>query len=155
MLFLQAALNGDRKHQVVSRSAEKIAQDAKAATNAGARSVNVHVFNDEEAEALNAHACSRVLNAIRVKAASTWCRPCRSVIPRSSDKLRSGSHGRALHNPTVAQAMQRLHVKLDIGLDRHEARGRAAEHTFAPPPVAPFIPPLTWTPPCRNTMNRE
>jgi len=65
MLFLQAALNGDRQHPAVPRSAEKIAQDAKAAIEAGAQSIHVHAFNDQEAETLDARACSRVLKAIR------------------------------------------------------------------------------------------
>jgi uncharacterized protein (DUF849 family) len=65
MLFLQAALNGDRQHPAVPRSAERIAQDARAAIDAGAQSVHVHAFNDEGVETLDACACSRVLKAVR------------------------------------------------------------------------------------------
>jgi uncharacterized protein (DUF849 family) len=65
MLFVQAALNGDSKHPAVPRTAEQIAQDAKSAVAAGARSVHVHAFNDDGAETLEGYACAKVLRAIR------------------------------------------------------------------------------------------
>jgi uncharacterized protein (DUF849 family) len=65
MLFVQAALNGDSKHPAVPRTADQIAQDAKSAVVAGARSVHVHAFNDDGEETLDGDACARVLRAIR------------------------------------------------------------------------------------------
>ena len=65
MVFLQAALNGDRNHPAVPRTAEQIAQDAKAAVASGARSVHVHAFDDNGAETLDGDACAKTLRAIR------------------------------------------------------------------------------------------
>ena len=65
MLFVQAALNGDSKHPAVPRTAGQIAQDAKSAIVAGARSVHVHAFDDDGKETLDGNACAEVLRAIR------------------------------------------------------------------------------------------
>ena len=65
MLFVQAALNGDRKHPAVPRTADQIAQDAKAAVAAGARSVHIHAFDDDGAETLGSDACAKALRATR------------------------------------------------------------------------------------------
>jgi uncharacterized protein (DUF849 family) len=65
MLFVQAALNGDRKHPAVPRTAEEIARDAKSAIVAGAQSVHVHAFDDNGTETLEGDACAKVLRAIR------------------------------------------------------------------------------------------
>jgi uncharacterized protein (DUF849 family) len=65
MLFVQAALNGDRKHPGVPRTADQIAQDTKAAVAAGAQSVHIHAFNDDGDETLDSDACAKALRAIR------------------------------------------------------------------------------------------
>lgn len=65
MVFIQAALNGARKHPAVPRTADQIAQDAKAAVAAGARSVHIHAFDDDGAETLEGDACAKVLRATR------------------------------------------------------------------------------------------
>jgi len=65
MLFVQAALNGDRKHPAVPRTASEIAADAKAAVAAGAHSVHIHAFNDKGEETLEGDACARVVRATR------------------------------------------------------------------------------------------
>ncbi len=65
MLFVQAALNGDRKHPGVPRTADQIAQDTKSAVAAGAQSVHIHAFNDDGAETLDSDACAKTLRATR------------------------------------------------------------------------------------------
>src|SRR5450756_2321164 len=65
MVFIQAALNGDRKHPAVPRTADQIARDAKAAVAAGAQSVHIHAFNDDGAETLDSDACAKALRATR------------------------------------------------------------------------------------------
>ncbi len=65
MLFLQAALNGYRDHPAVPRTADEIAQDAKAAVAAGAHSVHVHAFDEGGVETLEGEACARTLRAVR------------------------------------------------------------------------------------------
>ena len=65
MVFLQAALNGDRQHPAVPKTAEEIAEDAKAAIDAGAHSVHVHAFDDYGKETLYSIPYARVLKAIR------------------------------------------------------------------------------------------
>ncbi len=64
-VFLQAALNGDRVHPGVPRSAGAIAEAARAAVEAGAQSVHVHVFHDAGRETLDGIACGKVVRAIR------------------------------------------------------------------------------------------
>ena len=63
--FLQAALNGDRLHPAAPRTPAAIADAARAAVHAGARSVHVHAFDDAGRETLESVACARVLRAIR------------------------------------------------------------------------------------------
>src|SRR6476646_5377148 len=64
-IFLQAALNGDRIHPAAPRNPTAIAEAARAAVDAGARSVHVHAFDDAGRETLDGVACARVLRAIR------------------------------------------------------------------------------------------
>lgn len=63
-IFLQVALNGDRIHPAAPRDPAAIAEAARAALDAGAQSVHVHVFDDGR-ETLEGAACSKVLRAIR------------------------------------------------------------------------------------------
>jgi len=65
MIFLQAALNGDRIHPAAPRIPAAIADAARAAVNAGAHSVHVHAFDDAGREILDSAACAKVLRAIR------------------------------------------------------------------------------------------
>ena len=65
MLFLQAALNGDRKHQAVPRTADQIALDARATVAAGAQSVHIHAFDEYGVETLAGNACAHTLRATR------------------------------------------------------------------------------------------
>jgi uncharacterized protein (DUF849 family) len=64
-IFLQAALNGDRRHPAAPRTPEAIADAARAAVDAGAQSVHVHAFDDAGRETLDGAACARVVRAIR------------------------------------------------------------------------------------------
>ena len=65
MPFVQAALNGDRKHFAVPKTPDEIAKDTKAVTEAGAHSVHVHAFDNDGNETLDGAACGEVLKAIR------------------------------------------------------------------------------------------
>lgn len=64
-VFLQAALNGDRIHPAAPRNPAAIAEAARAAVDAGARSVHVHAFDGAGRETLNGGACANTLRAIR------------------------------------------------------------------------------------------
>jgi len=63
--FLQVALNGDRRHEAVPKSAEAIGREALASIRAGAHSVHVHAFDAAGRETLNAAECDAVVTAIR------------------------------------------------------------------------------------------
>ena len=65
MTFLQAALNGDRRHAAVPYTPDSIAADAAAAVSAGAQSVHVHAYDAVGRETLNAADCDAVVVAIR------------------------------------------------------------------------------------------
>lgn len=67
MTFLQAALNGDRRHDAVPQTADAIAAEAKAAVSAGAQSVHVHAYDGAGRETLNAAECDAVVAAIRAR----------------------------------------------------------------------------------------
>jgi len=64
-VFLQAALNGNRVHLAAPRNPEAIAEAARAAAYAGARSVHIHAFDDDGRETLDGAACAKVLRAVR------------------------------------------------------------------------------------------
>lgn len=65
MIFLQAALNGDRIHPAAPRTAAAIAEAARSAVDAGAQSVHVHAFDNNGRETLDGAACGRTVRAIR------------------------------------------------------------------------------------------
>jgi uncharacterized protein (DUF849 family) len=65
LVFLQAALNGERVHPGAPRSATAIAEAARAAVEAGAHSVHVHAFDDDGRETLAGVACAKALREIR------------------------------------------------------------------------------------------
>jgi len=52
-MFIQAALNGDRKHPAVPKAPSEIARDALLAVRAGASSVHVHCFDDNGRETID------------------------------------------------------------------------------------------------------
>ena len=70
-IFLQAALNGDSTHPAAPRTPVATAEAARAAVDAGARSVHVHAFDDAGRETLEGAACAKVLRAIRVRCPET------------------------------------------------------------------------------------
>ena len=70
-IFLQAALNGDSIHPAAPRTPGAIAEAARAAIDAGARSVHVHAFEEAGRETLDGAACAKVLRAIRVRCPET------------------------------------------------------------------------------------
>lgn len=63
--FLQAALNGDRIHPAVPQTPTAIAEAARAAVDAGAQSVHIHVFDNFGRQTLESAACASVLREIR------------------------------------------------------------------------------------------
>src|SRR5579862_8234676 len=65
MIFVQAALNGDRNHFAVPKTPDQIAKDAKAVIDAGAHSIHVHAFDNNYNETLDSVSCAHVLKAIR------------------------------------------------------------------------------------------
>ena len=65
-LLLQAALNGDREHPAVPRSPEELASEARAAVDAGARSVHLHPYDGNGRQTLAAEPCAAALRAVRV-----------------------------------------------------------------------------------------
>jgi len=71
IIFLQAALNGDRIHPAAPCTAAAIAEAARAAVDAGAHSVHVHAFNEAARETLDGVACAKVLRAIRAGSPET------------------------------------------------------------------------------------
>lgn len=65
-LLLQAALNGNRDHPALPRAPEQLASEARAAVNAGARSLHLHPYDDNGRETLAAEPCAAALRAVRV-----------------------------------------------------------------------------------------
>ena len=64
------------------------------------------------------------------KAASRWHLPVRTVMPRSSSRPSDlVHHCRTSHDPAFTHPMQRLHIQLLVGLDRHKAH-RGPAHCF-------------------------
>ncbi|MDQ3863963.1 MAG: 3-keto-5-aminohexanoate cleavage protein [Actinomycetota bacterium] len=63
--LLQAALNGAREHPAVPRTPEELAAEARAAVDAGARSVHLHPYDEHGRETLAAEPCAMALRAVR------------------------------------------------------------------------------------------
>ena len=64
-LLLQAALNGNRDHPALPRMPGELAKDARAAVNAGARSLHLHPYDEHGRETLAAESCAAALRAVR------------------------------------------------------------------------------------------
>jgi uncharacterized protein (DUF849 family) len=63
---LLAALNGDRVHPATPRTPRELAAEARAAVDAGAVSVHLHPYDDDDGEqTLAARACAAALRAVR------------------------------------------------------------------------------------------
>jgi len=65
MIFLQAALNGDRQHPAVPKTPAEIVEDIVQVVSAGAHGVHVHAFDHDGKETLDAVSCARLLQLIR------------------------------------------------------------------------------------------
>jgi uncharacterized protein (DUF849 family) len=65
VIWVQAALNGNREHPAVPRTPDELARDARALVAAGARSVHVHPYDDHGRETLEATSCAAAARAIR------------------------------------------------------------------------------------------
>jgi uncharacterized protein (DUF849 family) len=65
MPLLQAALNGDRDHPAAPRTPQELAVEARAAVQAGARSLHLHAYDGDGHETLAHDACAAALRAVR------------------------------------------------------------------------------------------
>ena len=65
MALLQAALNGDREHPALPRTPDELAGEARAAVDAGARSVHLHPYDESGRQTLDAEPCAAALRAVR------------------------------------------------------------------------------------------
>lgn len=63
--WLQAALNGDRVHPAAPRTPDQIAAQARAAVDAGARSVHLHPYDQHGQQTFAAEPCAVTLRAVR------------------------------------------------------------------------------------------
>src|SRR6266508_5215220 len=64
-ILLQAALNGNRNHPAVPRTPEQLARDARIVVEAGARSLHLHAYDEQDRETLAATYCAAALRAVR------------------------------------------------------------------------------------------
>ncbi len=63
--FVQAALNGNRDHPAVPRMPKELAAEARAAVDAGARSLHLHAYDEHGRETLAARPCAAALRTVR------------------------------------------------------------------------------------------
>jgi uncharacterized protein (DUF849 family) len=63
--LLQAALNGDREHPAAPRTPGELAAEARAAVDAGARSLHLHPYDGHGQQTLAAAPCAAALRAVR------------------------------------------------------------------------------------------
>jgi uncharacterized protein (DUF849 family) len=63
--LLQAALNGDRVHPALPRTPDELAAEARAAIDAGARSLHLHPYDDSGQQTFEAAPCAAALRAVR------------------------------------------------------------------------------------------
>lgn len=62
---LQAALNGARDHPAVPHTPEELAVEARAAVDAGAKSLHLHPFDEQGRQTLAPEPCAKALAAVR------------------------------------------------------------------------------------------
>ena len=63
--LLQAALNGAREHPAVPRTPKELAAEARAAVDAGARSLHLHPYDEHGRQTLAAEPCAAALRSVR------------------------------------------------------------------------------------------
>jgi uncharacterized protein (DUF849 family) len=63
--LLEAALNGSREHPRVPRMPGELAEEARAAVDAGAQVIHMHPFDDEGRETLAALPSAAAVNTVR------------------------------------------------------------------------------------------
>jgi uncharacterized protein (DUF849 family) len=63
--MLHAALNGDPFNEAVPRKPEEIAREARAAVDAGARTLHLHPYDDDGVQTLDAEPCGAAIRAVR------------------------------------------------------------------------------------------
>jgi uncharacterized protein (DUF849 family) len=88
--FVQVALNGDRIHPAAPRTPRDLAEAARSATQAGAESVHIHVFDNAGRETLDGVVCGEVLREIRRLCPDTPISLTTSatIVPDPSERLR-------------------------------------------------------------------
>lgn len=64
-ILVQAALNGNRDHPAAPRTPQELAREARAAVDAGARSLHLHAYDQHGQETLAAKPCAAALQAVR------------------------------------------------------------------------------------------
>lgn len=64
-LQLQAALNGPRDHPAVPRTPEELAEEARAAVDAGAEALHLHPYDEHGRQTLAPDPCAETLQAVR------------------------------------------------------------------------------------------
>lgn len=69
--LLQAALNGDRIHPAAPRTPGDIAVQARAAVDAGARSVHLHPYDEDGRQSFEAAPCAATIRAVRTACPGT------------------------------------------------------------------------------------
>jgi uncharacterized protein (DUF849 family) len=69
--MLQAALNGDREHPALPRTAAELAAEGRAAVDAGALVLHLHPYDDDARQTLDAEPCSAALRAVRAACPGT------------------------------------------------------------------------------------
>lgn len=65
IVFLQAALNGDREHPATPRTPSELAAEGRGAVDAGAVSLHLHPYDGNGRQTLAAGPCAAALQAVR------------------------------------------------------------------------------------------
>ena len=69
--MLQAALNGDRDHPALPRTAEELAAEGRAAVEAGALVLHLHPYDGDGRQTLDAEPCAAAIRAVRAACPGT------------------------------------------------------------------------------------
>ena len=69
--MLQAALDGDREHPALPRTAAELAAEGRASVDAGALVLHLHPYDDDGRQTLDAEPCAAALRAVRAACPGT------------------------------------------------------------------------------------
>ena len=112
--LLQAALNGERAHPALPRTPDELAAEARAAVDAGARTLHLHPYDADGRQTLAAAGCAAALHAVRAACPGIAISLSTSAAIEPDPQRRYAQVGAWTDLPDLVTANQGEHGILDL-----------------------------------------